>query len=406
MKFPCRSFLLMTIAACAFLPPASYGASDNLSDILSRMATCQTGDPADWRIDLLEYTRNLPRSQQGCSATASMIIDFMRSDATTVAKHELVPLLQAVVTEAEIPALLELADRDDTGALAMAVLRGAKLVAGADEPRLNLRATGDQIINSPYPGQALLAALRESESGHREDFFRLLYRLPDPDGMGAQILEITNLSNREIEQVLRISSQLGDVSVRDKLREWLSNPPSNTCLLAAVECMAAIGTGEDVPALLKLTEFGAKPIRQEAIIALESMHGTDVDEKLTDCLRLASQQQQTTLMEVLAARKADQATGALLAMATHPDARTRERAIESLSLVAKVEVIYPLIKLRQDCRLPGECKALDQAFYRLLARQPDPGQYLHELQALASEIPPEASPDSLKAIIQRLESEI
>ena len=335
-----------------------------------------------------------------------MIIEFMRSDATTVAKGELVSLLQAVVTEAEKPALLELAGRDDTDALAIAVLRGAKLVTEADENRLNIRATGDQIINSPDPRQTLLVALRQSETGQREDLLRLLYRLPNPNGMGAQILEITNLSNSEIEHVLRISSQLGDDSVREKLREWLSNPPSSACLLAAVECMAGIGTGKDVPTLLKLTEIQDNPIRQEAIIALESMHGTDVDEKLTDCLPVASQRQQFTLMDVLAARKSEQATAALLSMATHPEGRTRERAIGSLSLVAGVEIIDPLIKLRQDCRLPGDCKALDQAFYRLLARQPDPGQYLPKLQELASEILPEASPENLMAIIQRLESEL
>ena len=70
------------------------------------------------------------------------------------------------------------------------------------------------------------------------------------------------------------------------------------------------------------------------------------------------------------------------------------------------ETLVQTVKLcRYYRRGQYEVKALDQGFYRLLARQPDPENYLPALSEFAAGIPQQASPESLRAIIRRLESE-
>ncbi|MEX0321633.1 MAG: HEAT repeat domain-containing protein [Puniceicoccaceae bacterium] len=402
MKNTCKVLSIILVLACALQLQASPDREKDLKDILSRMAPYQIGDPASWRSDLLGFTRQLPESQKDCTVIAGLLIDFMRSDATLVAKRELVPLLQAVVTEKEKPELLEMARDASTGVLAMDVLVGARLLADGDWAQPASEALSVDILKKDNPAEALLAAIKNAEPGQRANFIRLMYKLPDPAGMGARILTLDDLSTKEVEHVLRVSSQIGDSSVLGRLRQWQSNPPSISCLRAAVECLAHVGNADDVSAMLDLAADTSSPVAKDALVTLECMRGPDVDDALASSLRTLAPDQQIIAMEVLAARCSSEAADVLLDMALHSEAQLQ--AIKSLSLVAEIELLDDLVDLRRKCSNRDEFRAVDQAFYRLLVRQPDPQKYLSKLQGIVTEIPADASPESLKAIIKRLEA--
>lgn len=370
---------------------------NELRYILSQMASYQVGDTADWRMDLLAFTRQLPESQKQCGAISKVLIEFMRSDATITAKRELLSLLQAVVTDSDKPALVKMLEDDLTHLLALEVLQGAGLMVNDRREPEKPKTALEEILADSNPQLALCVALENAKPGTRRELIRAIYMLPDSEGIGARILAIEDLSVQEVEHVLRVSSQVGDESVLDKLREWLSNTGSITDLQISIDCLAMVGDAKDVPALLELAEEG-NPLNKSAVAAIESMPGTEVDAALVQRLLKAPVDEQLILMKVIAARNISQSADALLELTRRPE--TRIKAIESLSLVASTQILDELIQLRGSCSDPAEIRAVDQAFYRLLARQRDPAIYLPRLKAIQTN----ESPKSLKAVIRRIES--
>ncbi|HEV3023859.1 MAG TPA: HEAT repeat domain-containing protein, partial [Pirellulales bacterium] len=135
----------------------------------------------------------------------------------------------------------------------------------------------------------------------------------------------------------------GDSAARPAIVELLAASQDEQVRSAALAALGEIGSTDDLPTLVKALSASSSAERQSARTALVRMRGDSVVKALAADAQTAAPATKTTLIEVLATRRAADAMPLFLASSMDDDGQVRRAAMNALGQLAGADQIGAMI---------------------------------------------------------------
>jgi len=165
----------------------------------------------------------------------------------------------------------------------------------------------------------------------------------------------------------------------------LVNGHEEVVRVTAIRVLGTRGTAEDVPVLVGLAATAATdPEKSEALLALGTMRGKEIDATLIKLLGSAGPAERVVVIRSLADRRPREALATVLGQVSNGDAAVRQEALKALQAVADERSIPTLVGLLAKASPGPDRDALELAIAAGCRRNPDPAKQAAPLVALLS----------------------
>jgi HEAT repeat protein len=205
--------------------------------------------------------------------------------------------------------------------------------------------------DSPFQGLAARLIAQGSGSEATQQYARALAELPQASQL-AMLDALARRGDRAARRDVWAVIDSGDKSVR----------------VAAIEAVQALGTAEDVPRLLKLTNAGDSDIAASARQSLEDLSAEGVDEALAAQLQDASPGERVTLLQLLETRFARDQVAAVLEQTKAAEPTVRATALKVLARLGQTEHLRDAIVAVQEASEANVRAAAEQAVFAICNR--------------------------------------
>jgi HEAT repeat protein len=186
--------------------------------------------------------------------------------------------------------------------------------------------------------------------------------------------QLPKLNAAEQAGLLSALADRGDTAALPAVIELLPTSRDETVRAAAVGAVGSLGTAADLPLLLKSLADGSAAEKAAARAAIGRLRGDAVPGEIAAAIKTSSPPVRSTLIEILADRRALATVNEILAAATGNDAKVRAAAVAALAQLASAEHTPRLFEAVLKAEKGPERDTTEKAFALVVGRIDDAGQ--------------------------------
>lgn len=172
-------------------------------------------------------------------------------------------------------------------------------------------------------------------------------------------------------ELLGALSDRGDGAAAPAVRRLLETTGESTVRLAAIEALGRVGGKADIAPLLALAHEGTEQQRQAAQSSLTRLPGKAAEKALIETMVAAAPALKVLLIDLLAERRARDATSQLLAAALAEDSKVRRAAMNALGELGAAEDLPGMIRGVLKAEAGSERTAAEKQIARVCSRAAD-----------------------------------